>query len=189
MTENIQLNMAMGFEHKKRLGIQIKREKVNADMQSHDFFTRFWERSVFGVKPDQPSRFTLTLLNPGVLRKIIWRTSSRKQGEDHIYKEIEIKGDREVAMVLREILNSFKGKKWGSFGLRIFCYLCLYFLAPQRISIRYVCGARPLRVGETVGRSAPITICSPMFFAFGWERDTIQPAFISNPPLILDPCS
>ena len=169
MTENVKLNMAMGFKHKKRLGIQLRKQLLNADMNPRDFFTRFWERLVFCVESDQPSRFTLTLLNPGVLRKLLWRPSSRKQGEAHIYKEIEIKGDREVAMVLREIMNSFKGKLWGSFGLQSLCYIFLYFLAPQRISIRYVCGARPPRVGEPVGRSASITILAPIFFAFGWD--------------------
>ena len=190
----------------------IKRENVNAGNPPRNFCTRFWESLVFGVKPDPPSRFTLAISHPGVLRKIFWRLSSRKrqftlaishpgvlrkifwrpgarkQGEAHIFKEIEIEGNREVAVVLREILNGFEGKVWGSFGLRSFCYLCLYFLGPQRISIRYFCGARPLRVGEPGGLSVPIVISPPMFFTCGWQRASIKPASISEPALILDPC-
>ena len=145
-------------------------------------------RKIFWRLSSRKRQFTLAISHPGVLRKIFWRPGARKQGEAHIFKEIEIEGNREVAVVLREILNGFEGKVWGSFGLRSFCYLCLYFLSPQRISIRYVCGARPLRVGEPVGLSASITICPPIFFAFGWEKASIQPAFISDPSLILDPC-
>ena len=176
-------------EKVRAVAIAPKRKKVNGNKYPGNLCTQFRERLVFGVAPDQPGHLTLTLLHPGVLRKILWRPSSRNRGEAHIYKEIEIRGEREVAMVLHEILNSFKGRLWKSFGLRSFCSLCLLFLAPQRISIRYVCGARPIRVGEPVWRSAPILIFPPMFLAFGWERDSTKPALIPDPSLILDPCS
>ena len=170
------------------IAIAPNRKKVNGEEHPRDLFTQFRERLVFGVAPDQPRQLTLTLLHPGILRKILWRPSSRNQGESHIYKEIEIRGEREVAMVLCEILNSYKGRLWKSFCLRSFCTLCLMFMAPQRISIRYVAGARPIRVGEPEWLAAPILIFPPMFLAFGWESGSTKPAFIPDPSLILDPC-
>ncbi len=79
-----------------------------ADVHPRDFSIRLWDGSTLDPEPNQPSRFTLVLSHPGVLRKLFWQSSSQKLGEAYIHNEIDIEGDLESAMVLREYLTDTK---------------------------------------------------------------------------------
>lgn len=79
-----------------------------ADVHPRDFSIRLWEGSTLGPEPNQPSRFTLVLSHPGVLRKLFWQANSQKLGEAYIHNELDIEGDLESAMVLREYLTEIK---------------------------------------------------------------------------------
>lgn len=69
-----------------------------------DFSFRLWDGSVWDAEPGEPSRFTMVLRNPGVLRTMFWSPSELALGEAYLYNDLDIEGDISSAFFLADRL-------------------------------------------------------------------------------------
>jgi len=78
--------------------------EVLGDFHPRDFSFRLWDGSVWAAEPGKPSRFTMVLRNPGVLRTMFWSPSELALGEAYLYNDLDIEGDISSAFFLADRL-------------------------------------------------------------------------------------
>ena len=69
-----------------------------------DFSFRLWDGTVWDAEAGQPSRFTMVLRNPGVLRTMFGSPSELALGEAYLYNDLDIEGDIGSAFLLADRL-------------------------------------------------------------------------------------
>jgi cyclopropane-fatty-acyl-phospholipid synthase len=79
-------------------------QEVLGDFHPRDFSFRLWDGSVWDAEPGEPSRFTMVLRNPGVLRTMFWSPSELALGEAYLYNDLDIEGDISSAFLLADLL-------------------------------------------------------------------------------------
>jgi cyclopropane-fatty-acyl-phospholipid synthase len=79
-------------------------QEVLGDFHPRDFSFRLWDGSVWDAEPGEPSRFTMVLRNPGVLRTMFWSPSELVLGEAYLYDDLDIEGDIGSAFLLADRL-------------------------------------------------------------------------------------
>ncbi|MGZ4826997.1 MAG: class I SAM-dependent methyltransferase [Terriglobales bacterium] len=95
-----------------RLGIRFL-EMLLQDCQSPNFQVRWWDGSTWGS--DKQPRFTLVINHPAALRAMLLAPSELSLGEAYIHGDLDIEGDVESAMELRDYLIQQRvsaHKKW-----------------------------------------------------------------------------
>ena len=78
--------------------------EVLGSFHPRDFSFRLWDGSVWDAEPGEPSRFTMVLRNPGVLRTMFWSPSELALGEAYLYNDLDIEGDISSAFLLADRL-------------------------------------------------------------------------------------
>lgn len=92
-----------------------------ADYHPRDFAIRLWDGTVWAAEPGQPTRFTILLNHPGVLRQMFLPPNERRIGEAYIFGDFDIVGDFDAIWDLaQQLLN----RKWSladnlRFGLQL----------------------------------------------------------------------
>lgn len=79
-------------------------QEVLGGFHPRDFSFRLWDGSVWDSEPGEPSRFTMVLRNPGVLRTLFWSPSELALGEAYLYNDLDIEGDLGSAFFLADRL-------------------------------------------------------------------------------------
>jgi len=79
-------------------------QEVLGSFHPRDFSFRLWDGSVWDAEPGEPSRFTMVLRNPGVLRTMFWSPSELALGEAYLYNDLDIEGDISSAFLLADRL-------------------------------------------------------------------------------------
>ncbi len=79
-------------------------QEVLDGFHPRDFSFRLWDGSVWNPEPGEPSRFTMVLRNPGVLRTMFWSPSELALGEAYLYNDLDIEGDIGSAFLLADRL-------------------------------------------------------------------------------------
>jgi len=79
-------------------------QEVLGNFHPRDFSFRLWDGSVWDAEPGEPSRFTMVLRNPGVLRTMFWSPSELALGEAYLYNDLDIEGDISSAFYLADRL-------------------------------------------------------------------------------------
>jgi cyclopropane-fatty-acyl-phospholipid synthase len=79
-------------------------QEVLRGVHPRDFSFRLWDGSVWEAEPGEPSRFTMVLRNPGVLRTLFWSPSELALGEAYLYNDLDIEGDLGSAFFLADRL-------------------------------------------------------------------------------------
>lgn len=70
--------------------------------QPSDFSIRLWDGSTLAPKTGKASRFTLVLNHPRALKQLLLKPSSKSLGEGFINEDIEVEGDLEAVIQLRD---------------------------------------------------------------------------------------
>jgi cyclopropane-fatty-acyl-phospholipid synthase len=68
-----------------------------ADCRPRDFAVRLWDGSTWPAEPGLPTRFTLVVACPGVLRRMLLRPSELSLAEAYIFGGLDVEGDMEAA--------------------------------------------------------------------------------------------
>ena len=79
-------------------------QEVLGGIHPRDFSFRLWDGSVWDAESGEPSRFTMVLRNPGVLRTMLWSPSELALGEAYLYNDLDIEGDISSAFFLADRL-------------------------------------------------------------------------------------
>ena len=79
-------------------------QEVLGNFHPRNFSFRLWDGSVWDAEPGEPSRFTMVLRNPGVLRTMFWSPSELALGEAYLHDDIDIEGNLESAFLLADQL-------------------------------------------------------------------------------------
>jgi len=79
-------------------------QEVLGNFHPRDFSFRLWDGSVWDAEPGEPSRFTMVLRNPGVLRTMFWSPSELALGEAYLNNDLDIEGDIGSAFYLADRL-------------------------------------------------------------------------------------
>lgn len=79
-------------------------QEVLESLHPRDFSFRLWDGSVWDAEPGEPSRFTMVLRNPGVLRTMFWSPSELALGEAYLFNDLDIEGDIGSAFFLADRL-------------------------------------------------------------------------------------
>ncbi|MDH5761423.1 MAG: cyclopropane-fatty-acyl-phospholipid synthase family protein [Nitrospinota bacterium] len=75
-----------------------------ASHSERNFGVRLWDGSYLPPDPGKTRRFTLVINHPGALRKLLWHPTELGLGEAYVFKDLDIEGDMEAALKLREVL-------------------------------------------------------------------------------------
>src|SRR5512135_2543991 len=68
-------------------------QEVLGSLHPRDFPFRLSAGSVWDAEPGEPSRFTMVLRNPGVLRTMFRSPSELALGEAYLYNDLDVEGD------------------------------------------------------------------------------------------------
>ncbi len=79
-------------------------QEVLGNVHPRDFSFRLWDGCVWDAEPGEPTRFTMVLRNPGVLRTVFGSPSELALGEAYLYRDLDIEGDIGSAFFLAERL-------------------------------------------------------------------------------------
>jgi len=89
-----------------RIALQCRAflQEVLGGIHPRDFSFRLWDGTVWNAEAGQPSRFTMVLRNPGVLRRMFGSPSELALGEAYLYNDLDIEGDIGSAFLLADRL-------------------------------------------------------------------------------------
>ena len=125
-------------------------QEVLGSVHPRDFSFRLWDGSVWNAEPGEPSRFTMVLRNPGVLRTMFWSPSELALGEAYLYNDLDIEGDIGSAFLLADRLVHLR------LGLAERLRFARLLLALPSSSRHW--GARP---AERIARPPPLDRAGP----------------------------